>query len=62
MAKKGKVCKTCRIFVEGDKCPLCQGTQFVENWKGRIIMVNPEKSEIAKKLDIKKKGIYAIKI
>ncbi|UZE94180.1 MAG: DNA-directed RNA polymerase subunit E'' [Candidatus Pacearchaeota archaeon] len=59
--KKKKVCKNCKIFIEGDKCPICQGTQFVENWKGRVIITNPEKSEIAKKLNIKKRGIYAIK-
>jgi len=61
MAKKHKVCKNCKIFIEGDKCPLCQGNQFVENWKGRIIVIDPEKSDVAKKLNIKKKGTYAIK-
>lgn len=61
MTKKKKVCKNCKIFVEGEKCPLCQGNQFVENWKGRIIVINPEQSKIAKKLDIKKKGTYTIK-
>ncbi len=59
--KGKKVCKKCKIFVEGDKCPLCQGNQFAENWKGRIIVTDPEKSDIAKKLNIKKKGVYAIK-
>jgi len=58
---KGKICKKCKIFVEGDKCPLCQGNQFTENWKGKIIVLNPEQSEIARKLDIKQKGSYAIK-
>ncbi len=61
MTKKKKVCKNCKIFVEGEKCPLCKGNQFVENWKGRIIVINPEQSKIAKKLDIKKKGTYTIK-
>ena len=59
--KKKKVCKNCKVFVDGDKCPMCQGNQFVENWKGRIIVLNAEQSEIAKKLDISKKGIYALK-
>ena len=61
MAKKKKVCKRCKIFIEDDKCPICKGNQFVENWKGRIIVLNAEKSQLAKKMDIKKKGTYAIK-
>lgn len=61
MAKPKKICKNCKIFVEQEKCPICQGNQFLTTWKGRIIMLKPEESEIAKKLGITKKGIYAIK-
>jgi DNA-directed RNA polymerase subunit E" len=60
MAKK--VCKSCKIFVDGSKCPLCQGDQFTESWKGKIIVLNAEKSEIAKKTGIKVKGEYAIRV
>ncbi len=59
---KKKVCKKCKIFVEGDECPLCKGNQFVTNWKGRIHIIDANKSEIAKKIDIKVKGEYAIKV
>ncbi len=58
--KKQKVCKKCKIFIEGHKCPICGGTQFVESWKGRIIVLKPE-GEIVKKMNIKQKGTYAIK-
>ncbi len=58
---KKKVCKKCKIFVEGDVCPLCGGKELTETWKGRIIILKPEKSVIAKKLKIGKKGAYAIK-
>ena len=57
-----KVCKTCRIFVEGPTCPLCKGNQFSESWKGRIFVNNSEKSEVAQKVEIKAKGEYAIKV
>lgn len=60
MAKKA--CKTDKLLVDGNKCPLCQGDQFSESWKGKIIVINAEKSEIAKKTGIKAKGEYAIKI
>lgn len=58
---KAKVCKQCKIFIEKEKCPICQGTQFTETWKGKVVIINPEQSEIAKKLSIKEKGTYAIK-
>lgn len=60
--KKVKICKKCLVFVEGDKCPICHGTNFAENFKGRIIMLDAEHSEIAKKVNIKQKGTFAIKI
>lgn len=57
-----KVCKKCKILTEEAKCPICEGNQFSETWKGSIIIINPENSEIAKKLKITKAGTYAIKI
>lgn len=61
MAKK-KACKKCKIFVEGDTCPICKGNQFSTNWQGRIYINDPKKSEIAQKLGIDIKGEYAIKV
>jgi len=57
-----KVCKKCRIFVEGSECPICKNANFTETWKGRINILNVEKSEIAKKVGIEVKGEYAIKV
>jgi DNA-directed RNA polymerase subunit E" len=59
---KKKACKKCKVFVEGDECPFCKGNQFVTNWKGRLHVLDANKSEIAKKIDIKVKGEYAIKV
>ena len=61
MAKK-KACKKCRYFFEGNECPACKSNQVASTWQGRIHVVDNNKSEIAKKLDIKVKGEYAIKI
>ncbi|MCX6742200.1 MAG: DNA-directed RNA polymerase subunit E'' [Candidatus Pacearchaeota archaeon] len=60
---KLKACKSCKIIVEsGTTCPLCKGTQLIDSWKGKAIIINPEKSEIAQKLAVKQKGTYALKI
>ena len=59
---KKKACKKCKLFVEGDTCPLCKGNQFSTVWQGRLYVVDPQKSEIAKKIDISTKGEYAIKV
>jgi DNA-directed RNA polymerase subunit E" len=56
-----KVCKKCKIFIESETCPICNGNQFSDAWKGRIMVFKPEESEIAKKMGISKKGLYAIK-
>ncbi len=58
---KQRACKICSTIYEGDKCPKCGSKEFTENFKGRIVILNPEKSEIAQKLNKKEKGNYAIK-
>lgn len=61
MAKE-KACKICKtIFEVGEKCPNCGSKEYTENFKGRIVVLDPEKSEIAKEINIKEKGNFAIK-
>lgn len=57
-----KVCKKCKIFVKGNECPICKGSKFSDNWKGRIFILDADRSEIAKKIGVKTKGEYAIKV
>ncbi len=57
-----KVCKKCRVFVDGSVCPLCNNSTFTDNWKGRLNIIDAEKSEIAEKVGIKVKGEYVIKV
>ena len=63
MAKaKEKACKLCKVIYEGkDKCPKCESKEFSETFKGKIIVTDAEKSEVAKKLKIKENGTFAIK-
>ncbi|MEM4282078.1 MAG: transcription elongation factor subunit Spt4 [Candidatus Woesearchaeota archaeon] len=57
-----KACKKCKIFVEGMECPICKGNTFTTTWRGRIAVLDAERSEIAKKIGVKIKGEYAIKV
>ena len=59
---KRKVCKQCKIFVEGNECPTCKTTSFSINWKGRIQVLDPTHSSIAKRVGMEKEGEYAIKV
>ena len=60
---KPKACKLCNTMLEeGDKCPNCCSKEITENFKGRAVILNPEKSEVAKKLNLKQGGNFAIKV
>jgi len=59
---KKKVCKFCKIIVEGPTCPICKRNSFSTNWQGQINVLDANKSFIAKKIDTKSKGEYAIKV
>ena len=61
MAKQ-KACKNCNTIYEGSECSKCGSKEFTDGFKGKIIILNAEKSEIAQKLKIKEKGEYAIKV
>ncbi|MDP2628280.1 MAG: transcription elongation factor subunit Spt4 [Nanoarchaeota archaeon] len=58
---KQKACKICSRIYEGEKCSGCESSESTEGFKGRIFVLNPEKSEIAKKLKLSDKGNFAIK-
>ena len=60
MAKQ-KACKVCSTIHEVETCPECEGREHTEGFKGRIVVLDSEKSEIAEKLNLKKKGNFAIK-
>lgn len=58
---KLKACKICKTIYEGEKCTSCDSREGTEGFKGRVVVINPEKSEIAQKLNLKSKGNFAIK-
>ena len=58
---KSKACRLCSRIFEGEKCPACGPKESTESFKGRVVILNPEKSEIANKLNIKVKVNFAVK-
>ncbi|MFC2144046.1 transcription elongation factor subunit Spt4 [Candidatus Aenigmatarchaeota archaeon] len=60
MAVKDKVCRMCRRFVEGSKCPICNMSSFSRSWKGIVVITDPNESEIAQLLNIKHPGKYCL--
>ncbi len=62
--KPYKACRRCHAIVErdADKCPYCGSRDLTEDWEGMVIVIDPEKSEVAKLLGITRPGRYAIKV
>jgi DNA-directed RNA polymerase subunit E" len=58
---KEKACKKCKAIFTGSKCPKCGSEEHTETFKGKIDIINPEDSEIAKELKLKDKGDFAIR-
>lgn len=61
---KLKACKKCGALVSSDAnvCPVCGSTEFTTNWEGMVIIIDPERSELARELMITKAGAYAIRV
>ncbi len=59
---KKKVCRKCKLFVEGNECPLCKTNQFSTSWQGRLYILDSNKSIVAEKIGTTSKGEYAIKV
>ncbi len=60
---KEKACRNCKmIFEKGTKCPNCGSESITTFWRDYVLILDPERSEIAKKLSITVPGKYALKI
>jgi DNA-directed RNA polymerase subunit E" len=57
-----KACKVCSYLTEDKKCQACGSDDLSSRWKGEVMIVDPEKSETAKKLGITKPGRYALAV
>ncbi len=60
MPKRLYVCRNCKRFTFEKICPVCKSTNLSTSWKGLVIILKPEESEIAKTLNIKEEGKFAL--
>ncbi|HID43151.1 MAG TPA: DNA-directed RNA polymerase, subunit E'' [Archaeoglobaceae archaeon] len=56
-------CRQCKfISVDSSACKNCGSTELTKEWYGYVIILDPENSEIAKKLGVKIPGKYSLKV
>lgn len=56
-----KACKNCKSITDQNKCPRCSG-EVSREWQGYLLVMDPEKSEIARKMGIHASGRYALRV
>ncbi|WOX58364.1 transcription elongation factor subunit Spt4 [Methanoculleus receptaculi] len=57
-----RVCRECHRVVEGEACVVCGTSNLSEDWAGYVVIIDPEHSDIAKKMNITLPGRYALKV
>ena len=56
-------CKKCKRILKHKKCEYCGKTVGVsKNWKGFVLVFNPDKSIISKELNINSAGRFALRV
>lgn len=57
-----KACSSCHFISGGNVCPRCKSSSLSDDFSGLVIIFDPEGSAIAKTMNIKEKGRYALKV
>jgi DNA-directed RNA polymerase subunit E" len=57
-----KACPTCHRLTNENVCPKCKTSSLSDDFSGLVIVFEPEGSVVAKVMDIKEKGRYALKV
>ena len=51
-----------RLIVNSEKCETCDSKDLADEWLGLVVVVDPLKSEIAKRMNIDLADKYALKV
>lgn len=57
-----KACPTCHCLTRENVCPRCKSSSLSDDFSGLVIVLDPEASAIAKAMNVKEKGRYALKV
>ncbi len=57
-----KACSSCHLIASGNSCPRCRTTTLSDDFSGLAIIFDPDDSAIARAMNIKVKGRYALKV
>ncbi|MDY6776526.1 MAG: transcription elongation factor subunit Spt4 [Candidatus Nanohaloarchaea archaeon] len=58
-----RACENCNRIVEsGSECPVCKSNDLTSNWRGLVVIYDPEDSELAEKIDVNTPGKYAVQV
>lgn len=56
-----KACKQCHQLTEENVCPNCH-MPTSKTWQGYVVVVDTKKSRIARRMNVKGPGKYALKV
>ena len=69
MVKQPFACAECHMILpdpatknEPAQCMNCPGAHVTTDWQGFVVIMDPERSEVAKRLEIDTPGSYALKV
>jgi DNA-directed RNA polymerase subunit E" len=57
-----RACRACKIITEEHACPICRSTDLSDDYSGLLIILDPEGSQLAQKMEITREGRYALRI
>lgn len=57
-----KVCRDCHRVVDGEACSICGTANLTTDWAGYLIIIDPDHSDVAQRMNITLPGRYALKV
>ena len=57
-----RACRSCKLITEENVCPVCKSTDLSDDYSGLLIVLDPEGSQLAIKMEIEEAGRYALKV
>ena len=57
-----QACRECHRIVTGSTCSVCGSNSLSSDWSGYVVIIDPSRSSIAKKLNVNLSGKYVLKV